>query len=219
MSSLTAKQAEVLEAIRRHISLTGQSPTVREIGSAVNLRSSCSVQKHLDSLDRLGRIRRSTFKYRSIELADDIPPRGDGTLPVPILGHVAGGPPVAAPADEPELLALPETLLPRVERRSQTDACAARNYTNAPLFAMIVKGDSMVGAGIADGDLVVARRQKTAENGDIVIATVGGQETTVKRYHRDAYGIRLQPENPKYRPLLSRDVHIAGRVTLAIKRF
>ena len=220
MSSLTVKQTEVLDAIRRHISLTGQSPTVREIGHAVNLRSSCSVQKHLDSLERLGQIRRSSFKYRSIELTDDQSLNAAASMLVPLLGQVAGGAPITAhQAEDPELLPLPEMLLPRADRRDQAEACAARNYNAAPFFALTVRGDSMMGAGIGDGDVVVARRQQAAENGDIVIALVGGEEATVKRFYREAGAVRLQPENPAFEPLITRDVQVLGKVALAIKRF
>jgi repressor LexA len=220
MQSLTPRQAEVLDAIRRHIALTGQSPTVREVGKEVHLRSSCSVQKHLDALERLGKIRRSSFKYRSIELVDGHLMNTGGSVLIPLLGQVAGGAPMTAhQAEDPELLPLPEILLPRCDRRVQAEACATRSYESAPFFALTVKGDSMEGAGIADGDLVVARRQRVADNGDIVIAMVGLEEATVKRFFRQGEAIRLEPENPRFEPLISRDVQIVGKVALAIKRF
>ncbi len=220
MVSLTEKQAEVLDAIRRHFSLTGQSPTVREIGQAVNLKSSCSVQKHLDSLEKHGKIHRSKFKYRSIELADHDFVNAGAPVLVPLLGFVAGGIPMHAEQDtDPEILMLSESLLPRVERRAQADACATRNYSAAPYFALTVKGESMKGAGICDGDVVVARRQGVAVNGDIVIALVGGEEATVKRFYRENGAVRLQPENALFAPLISKDVQVLGKVTLAIKRF
>ncbi len=226
MPLLTDKQSEVLEAIRRHISLTGHSPTVREIGQAVQLSSSCSVQKHLDTLVRLGKIRRSQFKYRSIELADnsDAPTSSDAagmsSLMIPLLGTVAGGVPISVePEIDPELLALPASLLPRCDRRIQADACALRNYTEAPFFAVTVRGDSMIGAGIADGDIVVASRQQSARNGDIVIAMVGEGEATVKRFYKEPNAIRLEPENPSFEPLITRDAKVMGKVALSIKRF
>ena len=119
----------------------------------------------------------------------------------------------------PELLPLPLALLPRGEGDRQTALCAAGRFNEAPLFAMVVKGDSMINAGIQDGDLVIARKQSTAEDREIVIALVGSDEATVKRYFKEDDGVRLQPENPDFSPLVTRDVQILGRVTLAIKRF
>jgi repressor LexA len=220
MHSLTPKQTEVLDAIRRLIALNGQSPTVREIGKEVNLRSSCSVHKHLDALERLGKINRTSFKYRSIQLVDSHLTNTGLSVLIPLLGQVAGGAPMTAhQADDPELLPLPEILLPRCDRRAQADACATRGYDSAPFFALAVKGDSMQGAGIGNGDLVVARRQSTAENGDIVIALVGAEEATVKKFYNEGDAIRLQPENPKFDPIVTRDVQIIGKVALSIKRF
>ena len=228
MQSLTDKQHLVLAAIRRHIALTGHSPTVREIGAAVDLKSSCSVQKHLDNLERLGQIQRTSFKYRSIELVDEkLAVRSTPGLPagflVPLMGFVNGGPP-AAPSQvmkvqDPELLSVPDSSICSSERTAQADACALRNYEAAPYFALQVKGDSMQGAGIGDGDIVVARRQKAAESGQIVIARIGGGEPTVKRLFSEGRRFRLQPENPAFKPIVSSEAQIMGRVTLAIKRF
>jgi repressor LexA len=196
MSQLTPKQKQVYDAIERHIRLTGQSPTVREIGESVDLKSSCSVQKHLDTLERLRKIRRSPFKYRSIELVDANRACTHSGIPVPVLGRVAAGAPITTdPTDDPEILTLPDGLLPHIDRRAQVDACARRHYDSALLFALTVRGESMRDAGINDGDLVIARRQQVADNGDIVIAQVGSEEATVKRFYRERDAVRLQPEN------------------------
>lgn len=231
MPSLTDKQHRVLAAIRRHIALTGHSPTVREIGAAVELKSSCSVQKHLDNLERLGKIQRTSFKYRSIELVDEesiaqSTPWSPAVFLVPLIGFVNGGPPSqgapqnqAVKAREPELLSVPDSASCSSERAAQADACALRNYDAAPYFALRVKGDSMEGAGIGDGDIVVARRQRAAESGQIVIARVGGGEPVVKRLFSGGRKVKLQPENPSYQPIVSTEAQIMGRVTLAIKRF
>jgi repressor LexA len=124
-----------------------------------------------------------------------------------------------APDAVPELLPLPLALLPRGEGDRQAALCAARQYGDAPLFAMVVKGESMRDAGIGDGDYVIARRQSMAENGEIVIAMVGTEEATVKRFFKENGTVRLQPANPDFQPLVTRDVTVMGRVTLAIKRF
>lgn len=231
MQLLTDKQQLVLAAIQRHIALTGHSPTVREIGAAVDLRSSCSVQKHLDNLERLGKIQRTSFKYRSIELVDELPaqssaPWSPAGFLVPLMGYVNGGPPAqkgppsqTVRSSDPELLLVPDNTICSSERAAQADACALRNYDAAPYFALAVRGDSMQGAGITDGDIIVARRQRAAESGQIVIARIGSGEPTVKRFFNEGRRVRLQPENPAYKPIVSSEAQILGRVTLAIKRF
>lgn len=234
---MTPKQQEVLSAIRDHILATGQSPTVREIGKAVGLSSSCSVQKHLETLERHGKIRRSTFKYRSIELAGEeipslykkpspAPPAvpveltAASTVFVPLMGRAAGGNPISAiPEVEPEFLPIPASLLARGEADHQMAAVSSGSYSEGPLFALTVKGDSMEGAGIGNGDLVIARRQQTARDGDIVVALVEEEEATVKRFFRDGAAVRLEPENPAYSPILTSNVQILGKVALSIKRF
>lgn len=207
MESLTDKQREILQVIRTNIENRGYAPTVREIGAQVNLSSSCSVKKHLDSLEAKGKIKRDRYK-REIELCEDGEPVTLGrSVCVPLLGRVAGGSPLLAIEEgTPEMLPLPLTLLPRgVE-------------TTRDLFALEVYGDSMRDAGIADGDIVVARKQPTARNGEIVIALID-DEATVKTFYKETGRIRLQPENPDFEPIYAIDVSILGRVTLAIKRF
>ena len=206
MRTLTDKQQQILEVVRRQIERRGQAPTVREIGAAVGLSSSCTVKKHLDSLEVKGFIRRDRYK-RAIDLMEDGAPVPLGrSVCVPLLGRVAGGAPIFADQTAaPEMLPLPVSLLRRGE-------------TGQDLFALEVYGDSMHGVGIADGDIVVARRQDTAANGDIVVALLG-EEATVKTFYREPDGIRLQPENPDYEPIWAQDVRIMGKVAMAIKRF
>jgi len=207
MESLTDKQREILQVIRANIEKKGYSPTVREIGAAVNLSSSCSVKKHLDTLEAKGRIKRDRYR-REIELCEDGEPVTLGrSICVPLLGRVAGGAPILAEQDSsPEMLPLPLSLLPKGAESTRD------------LFALEVYGDSMKDAGIADGDIVVARKQATARNGEIVIALID-DEATVKTYYREEKRIRLQPENADFEPIYSVDVSILGKVTLAIKRF
>lgn len=207
MEALTEKQREILKVIRTHIEARGYAPTVREIGAAVNLSSSCSVKKHLDALEVKGKIKRDRYQ-REIELCEDGEPVTLGrSFCVPLLGRVAGGAPLLAQQDNsPEMLPLPLSLLPRgVE-------------TTRDLFALEVYGDSMRNAGIADGDIVVARKQSTARDGDIVIALIE-DEATVKTFFKEKDRVRLQPENPDFEPIYAVDVSILGKVTLAIKRF
>ena len=207
MTTLTEKQSEILQVIRNHMEHHGHAPTVREIGAAVNLSSSCSVKKHLDSLEEKGCIRRDRYQ-REIELLHDGEPVSFGrSVCVPMLGRVAGGLPVLADQDvAPEMMPLPLSLLPR------------GSGITGDLFALEVYGDSMRNAGIADGDIVVARRQSAARDGEIVIALID-DEATVKTFFREANRIRLQPENPDFDPIYAESVSILGRVVLAIKTF
>ena len=206
MQTLTDKQQQILEVVRRQIARRGHAPTVREIGAAVGLSSSCTVKKHLDSLETKGFLRRDRYK-RGIELMEGGTPMVMGqSVCVPLLGRVAGGAPILAdPSASPEMLPLPVSLLRRGE-------------TSQTLFALEVYGNSMQGVGIGDGDIVVAHSQQTASDGDIVVALLG-DEATVKTFYREPGGVRLQPENPDYEPILSQDVRIMGKVAMAIKRF
>jgi repressor LexA len=208
MQILTEKQNQILNVIRKAIEQVGNAPTVREIGALVNLSSSCTVKKHLDSLEAKGYIKRDRYK-RSISLMEDGAPVAFGrSVCVPLLGRVAGGAPILAEQfATPEMLPLPLSLLRRGDE------------TGRDLFALEVCGNSMRDAGIADGDIVVARKQETASDGDIVVALIG-EEATVKTFYRENGGVvRLQPENPEYEPIFTEDVSILGKVAMAIKRF
>lgn len=208
MQTLTEKQRQILGIIRKNIEQRGQAPTVREIGALVNLSSSCTVKKHLDSLEAKGFIKRDRYK-RSIDLMEGGAPVALGrAVCVPLLGRVAGGAPILAEqSSAPEMLPLPLSLLRRGDE------------TGRDLFALEVYGDSMRDAGIGDGDIVVARRQETAQDGEIVVALLG-DEATVKTFYRENSGVvRLQPENPDYEPIFAEEVAIMGKVAMAIKRF
>lgn len=207
MQTLTDKQRQILEIIRTHIEQRGHAPTVREIGKEVNLSSSCTVKKHLDSLEAKGFLRRDRYK-RGLDLMENGERLSMGrSVSVPLLGRVAGGAPIIVDAQQsPEMLPIPVSLLRRGDQGGRD------------LFALEVYGNSMRDAGIADGDIVVARRQSSAEDRDIVVALLG-EETTVKTFYREAAGIRLQPENPDYDPIYAEDVVIMGKVALSIKRF
>ena len=207
MQTLTDKQRQILEVIRIHIEQRGHAPTVREIGKEVSLSSSCTVKKHLDSLEAKGFLRRDRYK-RGLDLMENGERLSMGrSVSVPLLGRVAGGTPIIVDAQQsPEMLPIPVSLLRRGDQSGRD------------LFALEVYGNSMRDAGIADGDIVVARRQSGAEDRDIVVALLD-EETTVKTFYREATGIRLQPENPDYDPIYADDVVIMGKVALAIKRF
>lgn len=203
--NLTERQREVLDVIRDSVRAQGYPPSVREIAAAVGLSSPASVQNHLTALEGKGYIRRGVAKRRALEVLsrDDpeaLPRSVAGYRSVPLLGAVAAGQPLLAEENIEELLPLPEWLTPSVD-----------------CFALRVRGDSMVKAGILDGDVVVVRRQDDAENGDIVVALLG-DDATLKRFFREEEYVRLQPENDSMEPILTRDPRIAGKVTGVLRR-
>jgi repressor LexA len=207
MQEITAKQKQILDFVRKQIEAKGQTPTVREIGAAVGLSSSCSVKKHLDVLELKGHIKRDRYK-RGMDLLEDGEPLSMArSIGVPLLGTVAGGCPILAFQDpDAEILAVPVSLLSRADQHGRD------------LFALTVKGDSMRDAGITSGDVIIARRQQSAHNGEIVVALLE-DEATVKTYYKESDHIRLQPENDAFEPIIARDVELMGKVVMAIKRF
>ncbi len=200
---LTKRQREVLEFVRSEVHRRGFPPSVREIGQAVGLSSSSTVHSHLAALEDKGFVRRDPSKPRALEVLDyRDTERGvdvDEVRAIPLVGTVAAGAPILAAENIEETIPLPEEIV--------------GNAT----FVLRVKGDSMVGAGILDGDHVVVRQQETAENGDIVVALLE-DEATVKRFFKEPDRIRLQPENPALEPIYAQDVVILGRVTAVFRR-
>lgn len=200
---LTRRQQQILDFIRSEIHRKGYPPSVREIGEAVGLSSSSTVHAHLAALERHGYIRRDPTKPRALEVLDfrdterGIDPRS--VTAVPIVGAVAAGQPILAAENIEATLPLPAEL--------------AGDST----FILRVRGDSMVEAGILDGDYVVVRQQPTARNGDIVVALLE-DEATVKRFYREADRIRLQPENSALDPIYTRDATILGKVVALFRR-
>jgi len=202
---LTTRQQEIWQFLAEYVDEHGYPPTVREIGEAVGLASPSTVHAHLANLERAGLIRRDPTKPRAIELvgrrrAEAPAPYAMSTPLLPLLGSIAAGDPLLAEEAVEEKIAVPEPL--------------GRNAD----FLLRVKGESMIEAGILDGDIVVVRRQDVAQGGDIVVALVGDDESadeaTVKTFHREKDGrIRLQPENSALEPLYPEHVQILGKVT------
>ncbi|MFD1674566.1 transcriptional repressor LexA [Alicyclobacillus fodiniaquatilis] len=201
MTQLTARQEAILDFIRKNLNEKGYPPSVREIGEAVGLASSSTVHGHLERLQQKGYIRRDPTKPRALELLQDT---GDSmmndeaastTVMAPILGRVTAGQPIAAFEDIQGYLPL-----------------SPEFAHNEDVFALNVSGDSMIEAGIFDGDMVIVRRQSQAINGDIVVAMTMDDEATVKRFFREQGRVRLQPENSRLAPLYYPDVVILGKV-------
>jgi repressor LexA len=196
LDNLTPRQIQILEFIRREVSTKNYPPSVREIGEAVGLSSSSTVHAHLAKLEEKGYIRRDPTKPRAIELLDDDPPPSfiPDVINVPVLGHVTAGEPILAVQNIEDYFPLPKMMVHR-----------------DTVFLLKVRGDSMINAGIIDGDHVIVRQQQTAANGEIVVAMLDG-EATVKRFFKELDHIRLQPENDFYEPLCSVDIAVIGKV-------
>ncbi len=198
---LTRRQQEILTFVHRHSDAHGYPPSVREIGQALGLTSSSTVHSHLSALEKKGYVKRDPSKPRALEILrdeHDIPTRKVVSLPV--VGQVAAGQPILAQQNVEEYFPFPADFIKSEES-----------------FILHVRGDSMIDAGILDGDLLVVRRQQTAKSGDIVVARLQ-DEATVKRYYRDGDRIRLQPENREMAPIYTRDVAIEGIAVALIRR-
>lgn len=193
---ITAKQEEILEYIKSEILNRGFPPAVREICEAVHLKSTSSVHAHLESLERNGYIRRDPTKPRAIEILDDsFQLVRREMVNVPIVGTVAAGQPILATENIENYFPLPAEYMP-----------------NEQSFMLRVKGESMINAGILDGDRVLVRQQQTANNGDIVVALLG-DSATVKTFYKENGHIRLQPENDTMDPIIVEgDLQILGKV-------
>jgi repressor LexA len=201
---LTTRQQEIWQFLAEYVDAHGYPPTVREIGDAVGLASPSTVHAHLANLERAGLLRRDPTKPRAIELVgrrrEETPARAAPTPTLPLVGRIAAGGPLLAEESVEEEIAVPGPL--------------GRDAD----FLLRVTGDSMIEAGILDGDIVVVRKQSDARAGEIVVALVGddesAEEATVKTFFRERDGrIRLQPENAKLEPLYPDHVEILGKVT------
>jgi len=204
---LTARQQEIWAFLVDYVDRHGYPPTVREIGEAVGLASPSTVHAHLANLERGGLLRRDPTKPRALELighrrAETSPAEEErGVHRLPLVGQVAAGGPLLADENIEDYVAVPERL--------------ARGGGDE--FLLRVRGDSMIQAGILEGDLLVVRRQRDAQNGDIVVALAGDDESadeaTVKTFYRESGRVRLQPENDTLEPIYAAHVQILGKVT------
>ncbi|CAM3708928.1 transcriptional repressor LexA [Mesobacillus zeae] len=199
MAKLSKRQQDILEFIKKEVKKKGYPPSVREIGEAVGLASSSTVHGHLARLESKGLIRRDPTKPRAIEILDlqqesHIPKYN--VINVPVVGKVTAGQPITAIENVEEYFPLPDRLVPSDEQ----------------VFMLEVMGDSMIEAGILDGDYVIVKQQKTANNGEIVVAMTEEDEATVKRFFKEKEFVRLQPENPTMDPIILRNVSILGKV-------
>ena len=206
-TKITKRQQAVLDNIEKHIREKGFGPTVREVCQDLGLSSPSTVHVHLKALEEKGFIKRDPLKSRSISLTYQ--PEGEPNIiaadfgrviDVPLVGDVAAGTPILAEENITDTIALPTDIV-----------------GDAPSFALSVRGDSMIEAGINDGDYVVVKEQPTADNGEIVVAIIG-DGATVKRFYKEKGRIRLQPENSSMEPIFVNEGLIAGKVVAVFRR-
>ncbi|MDD6620041.1 MAG: transcriptional repressor LexA [Eubacteriales bacterium] len=195
MEEISEKQKQIFEFIKERIASYGTAPSVREIGSAVGLKSTSSVQYNLNALEDAGYIKRDANLKRTIRIAGS----AESVNHIPLIGTVTAGVPILATQQIEDYIAL-------------------SGVTGNNLFALHIKGDSMINAGIYDGDIVIVEQCPVADNGEIVVALID-EEATVKRFYKEKGHFRLQPENDKYEPIIVEECTILGRVKTLIRSY
>jgi repressor LexA len=205
--TLTERQRQILHVIEKSMQDRGYPPSVREIGEAVGLNSPSTVHNHLSSLQKMGFLRRDPTKPRALEVRFDtnseVAMERRPSRHVPLIGEVAAGTGLLAQENVEDLIPLPTDFTGEGE-----------------LFMLKVRGDSMIDAGILDGDFVVARQQNVAENGDIVVAGIPGDEATIKTFKKSGNTITLIPSNASMKPMVfsSDEVHVFGKLVTVMRR-
>ncbi|MBQ8109949.1 MAG: transcriptional repressor LexA [Clostridia bacterium] len=192
-------QQRILDFIKSEIEDKGYPPSVREICAAVGLRSTSTVHAHLNHLEEQGLIRRDSTKPRALEVVDGTQARGRS---VPLVGKVTAGQPILAVENIEDYLMLPQSMLGKDE-----------------MFCLRVQGESMIDIGILDGDIVVLRKQDTAENGEIVVAMTPEDEATLKRIYYEKDRVRLQPENSTMEPIYTENATVLGKLVALVRQF
>ena len=197
MENLTNKQNEILTEIKKFIAKNGYAPTIRELCSLCNLSSTATMFVHLKNLTKKGYISQTENKFRTIELnvTNEYDKKNENIIEVPLLGNVAAGNPIEAIEKPDEYFSLPSNLVPQ----------------NTEVFTLKVHGDSMINAGILNNDIVIIKKQKNANNGEIVVAMTDENEVTLKRFYKEKNHIRLQPENDTLEPIILNNVTILGK--------
>jgi repressor LexA len=195
--TLTKRQEDVLNFIKKYTADHGYPPTIREICTGVNLSSPATVFVHIKNLEKGGYVKSSNNKFRTLELLveNEYETKNEDVIKVPLLGKVTAGSPITAIETPNEFFDLPSALVPSSEE----------------VFTLHVSGESMINAGIFDNDYVIVQKQKTAKNGDIVVAMTDEDEVTLKRFYKEKDHIRLQPENDTMAPIILPNCTILGK--------
>ena len=197
MEKLTKRQEDTLKFIKEYIVEHGYPPTVREIAKELDVSSPATVQAHLDRLADKGYIKKGSNKNRTIELMveNEFKQNTDSVVDVPLLGKITAGSPIEAIENPDEYFSLPSYLIPK----------------DKDVFTLVVSGESMIEAGILDGDIVIVEKRNTARNGEIVVAMTDENEVTLKTFYKEVNHIRLQPENSTMEPIILPNVSILGK--------
>ena len=203
MQKLTDRQKEVLDYIKSYVATHGYPPAVREIGKALGLNSPATIQSHITALESKGYIKKTNSKYRSLEIIGTNEYLNEDVAQVPLLGKITAGSPIEAIEMPDEYFSLPTYLIPNKEE----------------VFTLKVSGESMINAGIFDGDIVIVQRQSIARNGDIVVAMTEENEVTLKTFYKEAAHIRLQPENDTMKPIILPNCVILGKAIGLYRKF
>ena len=204
-NKLTKKQEEVLNFIKKFVVSHGYPPSVREICKGMNLSSPATVHTHLKQLEQKGIIRKENSKFRTIEILveNEYEKKEEELVRVPLLGKITAGSPIEAIERPNEFFSLPASLIPSSET----------------IFTLNVSGESMINAGIFDGDIVIVKKQNVAKNGDIVVAMNGEGEVTLKTFYKEKNHIRLQPENDTMNPIILDNCTILGKAIGLYRKF
>lgn len=205
MEKLTKRQEEILTFIKEYIVSNGYPPTVREIGTSLGVSSPATIHAHLTNLADKGFIKKEETKNRAIELLveNEFAPKNENVVDVPLLGKITAGSPIEAIEQPDEYFSLPTYLLPN----------------NKEVFTLKVSGNSMINAGIFDGDIVIVERKNTARNGEIVVAMTDENEVTLKTFYKEKNYFRLQPENDTMDPIILNNVSILGKAIGLYRKF
>ncbi len=197
MEKLTNQQEKMLDIIKKYVVKHGYAPTVRELCQEMNLSSTATVQVHLNNLEKKGYIKKEESKNRTIEILVDneYEIKNELITEVPLLGKITAGNPIEAIERPDEYFSLPSYLIPK----------------NKDVFTLLVSGESMINAGILDGDIVIVERKNTANNGEIVVAMTDENEVTLKTFYKEKDHFRLQPENDTMAPFIMNNVTILGK--------
>ena len=203
--SLTKKQSEVLDYIKKYTAEHGYPPAIREIGAGLGLSSPATVHTHVKKLEEAGVIKTSSNKFRTIEILveNEYEETKDDLIKVPLLGKITAGNPIEAIERPNDFFDLPAVLIPKKET----------------VFTLEVSGESMINAGIYDGDYVIVQKQNTARNGDIVVAMTEENEVTLKTFYKEDGHIRLQPENDTMAPFIFEHITILGKAIGLYRKF
>ena len=204
-TKITKRQKEVLDYIKKYIATHGYPPAIREICKGVNLSSPATVFVHMKNLEQLGYIKTTSNKFRTIEILceNEYLDTNEDIVKVPLLGKITAGSPITAIEQPNEFFDIPASLIP----------------ATATVFTLHVSGESMINAGIYDGDYVIVQKQSNAKNGDIVVAMTEEDEATIKTFYKEKDHIRLQPENDTMDPIILPNCTILGKAIGLYRKF